>query len=217
MFKQKVLLAVAALSLTGVAVQAAPWFSHNSRRTPKTLSVVGNYKTPRLMAETILSLTRQPYLLIASDGRYFIVMSKDVQEVPKSKLDVYINNLNPQRLVILGDERYVSRAEEMNLRRINLRRIPIVRIYGNNWTRIAEELDDMLNIGNLARNFNRNYYDMQLSDPRLREAPAPSAAAAPAEPMAAAEPAAVPANRTAEPEKEKTAPEDMPVAEPVGQ
>ena len=130
MFKQKVLLAVAVLSLTGIAVQAAPWFSHNSRRTPKTLSVVGNYKTPRLMAETILSLTRQPYLLIASDGRYFIVMSKDVQEVPKSKLDVYINNLNPQRLVILGDERYVSRTEEMNLRRINLRRIPIVRIYG---------------------------------------------------------------------------------------
>ena len=159
MFKHKLQLVVALAVFAGVAVQAAPWFSHNSRRTPKTLTVVGNYKTPRLMAETILSLTRQPYLLISQEGRYFIVMSKEAQELPKEKLDHYINILNPKRLVILGDERYVTREQEMQLRKINLKRIPIVRIYGNNWTRIAEELDDMLNIGNLARNFNRNYYE----------------------------------------------------------
>ena len=35
---------------------------------------------------------------------------------------------------------------------------------------IAEELDDLLNIGNLARNFNRNYYDLQMRDPVLRDA-----------------------------------------------
>ena len=172
MFKRKIMLAAAVLGLSVISVQAAPWFSHNARRTPNTLVVTGNYKIPRLMAETILSLSRQPYLLIANDGRYFIVMSKDVQEVPKSKLDVYINNLNPKRLVILGDERYVSRQQEMLLRRINLRRIPMMRVYGNNWTRIAEELDDMLNIGNLSRNFNRNAYDLELRDPRLRDAPA---------------------------------------------
>jgi hypothetical protein len=169
MFKHKLQLVVALAVFAGVAVQAAPWFSHNSRRAPKTLTVIGNYKTPRLMADTILSLTSQPYLMISNDGRYFIVMSKDAMEIPKSKLDVYINRLNPKRVVILGDERYVSREQEMNLRKINMKRIPIVRIYGNNWTRIAEELDDMLNIGNLARNFNRNYYDLQMRDPVLRD------------------------------------------------
>lgn len=209
MLKQKMQLVCALVIFAGVAVHAAPWFSHNSRRTPKTLTVVSNHKTPRLMAETILSLTRQPYLLISSEGRYFFVMNKNVVEVPKAKLDVYINQLNPKRLVIIGDERYVSRADEMNLRRINLSRIPIVRIYGNNWTRIAEELDDLLNIGNLARNFNRNYYDMQLSDPRLREIPA-----APAAP-AAAEPSIAPAAVTA-PTAEKDSAE-MPVAEPIAE
>jgi hypothetical protein len=204
MFKQKLLLVVALIVFAGVTVHAAPWFSHNSRRTPKTLTVVGNYKTPRLMAETILSLTRQPYLLISSDGRYFIVMSKNVVEVPQGKLDVYVNQLNPKRVVILGDERYVSRKEEMNLRRINLRRIPVLRIYGNNWTRIAEELDDLLNIGNLARNFNRNYYDMQLSDARLREVPA-GAPAANQKPAEVNVPAADAENS------------DMPVVEPVAE
>lgn len=199
MFSKKVGL-VAALIFAGVALQAAPWFSHNARRTVKTLTVIGNYKTPRLMAETMLGLTRQPYLLISSEGRYFIVMSKNTIEVPKAKLDVYINRLNPKRVVILGDEKYVSREDEMNLRKINLRRIPVLRIYGENWTRIAEELDDLLNIGNLTRNFTRNYYDMQLTDARLRDVPAAEKS------VVKAEENAVEATPVAE---------DVPVAEPV--
>lgn len=204
MFSKKVGLVAAMVIFAGAVCHGAPWFSHNARRTVNTLTVVGNYKTPRLMAETILSLTRQPYLLISSDGRYFSVMSKNTIEIPKDKLDVYINRLNPKRVVILGDEKYVSREEEMNLRKINLRRIPMLRIYGENWSRIAEELDDMLNIGNLTRNFNRNLYDMQLADPRLRDMQAAKSA------------------ETKEADSAKNAPEaapvaeDLPVAEPVG-
>lgn len=226
MFKRKIMLLAAVLGLSVISVQAAPWFSHNARRTPNTLVVTGNYKVPRLMAETILSLSKQPYLLIATDGRYFIVMSKDVQEVPAGKLDVYINNLNPKRLVILGDERYVTRQQEMLLRKINLKRIPVMRIYGNNWTRIAEELDDMLNIGNLARNFNRNVYEMDLRDPRLREAKTEKKADAPAAdkpvtgeaaaPAAEQKPAA--AQKPAAEQKPAAAPQtdELPVAEPAG-
>ena len=169
MLKQKMQLVCALVIFAGVAVHAAPWFSHNSRRTPKTLTVVSNHKTPRLMAETILSLTRQPYLLISSEGRYFFVMNKNVVEVPKAKLDVYINQLNPGRLVIIGDERFVTPAQERKLRTINTKRIPIFRVYGGDWGRIAEELDDMLNIGNLGREFRRNYYNLSMSDPRLRD------------------------------------------------
>ncbi len=208
MFSKKIGLVAALMIFAGVALQAAPWFSHNARRTPKTLTVIGNFKTPRLMAETILVLTRQPYMLISNDGRYFIVMSKNTIEIPKDKLDVYINRLNPKRVIILGDEKYVSRADEMNLRKINLRRIPMLRIYGENWSRIAEELDDLLNIGNLTRNFNRNYYDMQLTDARLRDVPAAADAAkdaAPAvEPAVKNAPEAVPASN------------ELPVAEPIG-
>lgn len=206
--KKFLLIAVmAVLSLN--ALNAAPWASHNSRRKPKYLLVVGNYKTPRLMAETVRSLTKQPYLLVSNDGRYFIFMSRDIQEIPASKLDVYINLLDPRRLVIIGDERYISADTEKKLRNINLRRIPIMRIYGENWLRVAEELDDLLNIGNLKRNFYRNHFDMEMSDPRLRNPEAektekvsePAAETAAAESGAAAIPVAEPVSPAAEPAK----------------
>ena len=121
------------------------------------------------MAATIMGLTRQPYLVLTSDGRYFAFLPKATQEIPADKIDVYINRLNPKRIVIIGDERYVSRKQEDILRKVNLMRIPLVRIYGGDWGRIAEELDDMLNIGSLAREFRRNYYDLSMSDARLRD------------------------------------------------
>ena len=97
-----------------------------------------------------------------------MVMTKATVPVPADKLDVYINQLNPNRVVIIGDERFVTRAQEDKLRTIKIQRIPIVRIYGGDWGRIAEELDDMLNIGNLAREFRRNYFDLSMSDSTLR-------------------------------------------------
>ena len=72
-------------------------------------------------------------------------------------------------MVIIGDERYVSAKQEQKLRSINMKRIPILRIYGGDWGRIAEELDDLLNIGNLSREFRRNYYKLSMSDPRLSD------------------------------------------------
>ena len=67
MFKKMSLLAVVA-AVFSISLHAAP-FSHNSRRAPRTLIVVGNYKTPRLMAETIKGLTGQPILIISNDGK----------------------------------------------------------------------------------------------------------------------------------------------------
>ncbi len=157
------------IALCAVIAHAAPWMSHNSRRTPKTLVVVGNYRTARLMAATIKALTSQPYLVITGDGRYFMTLSKATVPVNGDKLDVYINQLNPRRVVIIGDERYVSAKQEQKLRSINMKRIPILRIYGGDWGRIAEELDDLLNIGNLSREFRRNYYKLSMSDPRLSD------------------------------------------------
>ena len=188
------------IAVCAAVAQAAPWMSHNSRRAPKSLIVVGNYRTPRLMAATIKALTSQPYLIITNDGRYFMVLSKVTVPLNPEKLDVYINQLNPRRLVIIGDERYVTLAQEQKLRSINMKRIPIVRIYGGDWGRIAEELDDMLNIGNLSREFRRNYFELSMSDPRLRDPGAKNENAAPA--ASAEEPQAENSDApTAEPEE----------------
>lgn len=172
MFKKVTVFAL--VTLCAVAAYAAPWMSRTSSRAPKTLIVVGNYRTPRLMAATVKALTTQPYLIISKDAQsgaeqYFMVLSKATVPVPADKLDVYINQLNPGRLVIIGDERFVTPAQERKLRTINTKRIPIFRVYGGDWGRIAEELDDMLNIGNLGREFRRNYYNLSMSDPRLRD------------------------------------------------
>jgi hypothetical protein len=202
MFKKATLVAL--VTLCAAAVYAAPWMSHNSRRAPKTLVVVGNYRTPRLMAATIKALTSQPYLIIAKDDKtnediYFITMTKVTVPVPADKLDVYINQLNPRRLVVIGDERFVTPAQEKKLRTINTKRIPIFRVYGGDWGRIAEELDDMLNIGNLAREFRRNFYNLSMSDPRLRDSADVNAETAAPSGAAAETPAEIPA---AEPQEQ---------------
>ena len=94
-------------------------------------------------------------------------------------------------MVIIGDERYVTREQENKLRTINTRRIPIIRIYGGDWGRIAEELDDLLNIGNLAREFRRNYFELSMSDTEIRdsadeqEQAPPARAEVPADPQPA--------------------------------
>lgn len=181
--KIKILLAAVVIA-SGAVLSAAPWAAHNSQRRPHTLIVVSNHKTPRLMAETILALTRQNYLLVTADGRYFVALPKDTVQIPEDKFATYINDMQVRRLVILGDERYISREVENKLRTINLKRIPIVRIYGDYWPRVAEELDDLLNIGNLKREFVRNYVDMRLRDRPLQD----QSGAAPAAPMAPAAP-----------------------------
>jgi hypothetical protein len=184
---KKIALAAVFAALVSSSLLAAPWISHNSRRAPKNLIVVGNYKTPRLMAATIKGLTSQPYLIITNDGQYFMVLSKATVRLDPEKLDVYINQLNPRRLVIIGDERYVTDKQEAELRKINTKRIPIVRVYGGDWGRIAEELDDMLNIGNLAREFRRNYADLMMSDPRLSDPAADNGTASPKAPAVKAD------------------------------
>lgn len=207
MLKKFSLIALFA-AVCSVSVQAAPWITHTSRRAPRTLVVVGNYKTPRLLAATYKGLTAQPYLVMTVDKRAFMAISKRTVEIPMDKLDVYINDLNPRRVVIIGDERYVTSEQEKMLRRISIKRIPIVRIYGGDWGRIAEELDDMLNIGNLAREFRRNYANHYMSDPRLREPGQVQASAEKSLPPAA--PAAPAENSDAADEQD----DDVPVSEP---
>lgn len=147
-----------ALAVLGCCISlcAAPLFTHSSRRRPETLLVTGNYMSPYMLAETYLGLTRQPYLRIMEDGRLYINMPKLARGVSPRELSGVINNFNFKRIVILGDERYVSLDFEKQLRSTNIKKTPIVRIYGENWLRVAEELDYLLNVGHLSRNFREN-------------------------------------------------------------
>ena len=186
---------------------AAPLFTINSRRRPVTMLVTGNFLSPYILAETYLGLTNQPYIRIMQDGKIYLNMPKQIRGIAPRELAGVINSFGLKRIVIIGDERYVSAEFEKNLRKINTKATPIVRIYGDNWLRIAEELDDLLNVGHLASNFRENYQDaiIRTQPTQLQSRPRPATPEKQPEAMTEVQPAEV----------EKPAAETEKAAEPA--
>ena len=191
---------------------AAPLFTINSRRRPVTMLVTGNFLSPYILAETYLGLTNQPYIRVMQDGKIYLNMPKQIRGIAPRELAGVVNSFGLKRIVIIGDERYVSAEFEKNLRKINTKATPIVRIYGDNWLRIAEELDDLLNVGHLAGNFRENFQDaiIRTQPTQLQSRPRPANPEKQPEAMTEVQPAeAQPA------EVEKTAPATEKPAEPA--
>ena len=144
------------LALCCAAVSAAPWMSLGPKRKLETLVITGNYKSPRLLAELIQNESRQPYMLLPDPSRgdnriYFCPPKSAAMEVREAYFNDFIRTAGPKRIIILGDERYVPRRYEDMLDKA----IPIVRVTGANWQRIADELTFMLNLNHLDRNYKR--------------------------------------------------------------
>ena len=155
--------AVALLTLVFAAtVEAAPWRSLGRKREIHTMIITGNYKLPRLIAELIQDESRQPYILLPDprDENKKICFCppsrKEGLEIQEKYFNDFIRTAGPKRIVILGDERYVPRRFEDMLDKT----IPIFRVTGDNWQRIAEELTFMLNLCLLDRNFRNLYEEM---------------------------------------------------------
>ena len=158
-----------------VSAEAAPWRSLGPKREIHTMIISGNYKNPRLLAELIQDESRQPYILLP-DPRdevqkiFFCPPSRnDGMEIQEKNLNAFIRTAGPKRIIILGDERYVPRRYEAMLDG----KIPIIRVTGENWQRIAEELTFMLNLSNLDRNFRKLQEKMNNEIVRPISRPAP--------------------------------------------
>ena len=134
------------------AVEASPWRSLGPKREIHTLILTGNYKSPRLLADLIQDESRQPYILLPDPRdevqKIFFCLPKKSMEVQEKYFNDLIRTAGPKRIVILGDERYVPVRFEKMLDG----KIPVVRITGESWGRIAEELTFMLNLTHLGRN-----------------------------------------------------------------
>ena len=162
------------LALCCAVVSAAPWMSLGPKRKLETLVITGNYKSPRLLAELIQSESRQPYMLLPDpargDGRiYFVPPKSDALEVKETYFNDFIRTAGPKRIIILGDERYVPRRYEDMLDKV----IPVVRVTGANWVRIAEELTFMLNLNHLDRNY-KNLREKMFEDQPYRPVSRPA-------------------------------------------
>ncbi len=152
--------AVALLLVFGTTF-AASWPSSGPARKVVTLVVCSNNKSPRLLAEVIQVESKQPYLLLpapqSNDDRIFFIRSKGAAlQIRESRLDSFILFLNPSRIVVLGDETYVS---DRYLKKIG-KNIPVFIVKGNDWGRIADELTYMLNISGLGKDFRRLHHQM---------------------------------------------------------
>ncbi len=156
----KIGLVVLALSVCTTGVFAASWFTNGPKRDIVTLIVTANYRNPRLMAELIMNESRQPYLLLPTpqsrDQKIIFIQPKGpAREVAPSSLRQYISFLNPRRIVVLGDERYVSdQFVGEYLKKLDTP-IPVVRVEGNDWNRIAEETTYLLSLSHLGDNYKR--------------------------------------------------------------
>ena len=153
---KKIFSVVLMFVLCGTAF-AAPWSSLGPKRKPVTLVITANYVTPRLLAELILNESSQPYLLLPAadqeNKKIFFCSRKNnnTMVIAEKHLNRFINFLGVKRIIILGNTSYVPQ------RYIDMldHNTPVMRIESNDWYRIAEELNYMLNLSNLDKNFKK--------------------------------------------------------------
>ncbi|MCQ2378452.1 MAG: hypothetical protein MJ016_04465 [Victivallaceae bacterium] len=154
--------AVAMVALLTLGVSAFSWTTLGPHRKPVTLVITANYKSPRLLAELIQAESRQPYLLLpagnATDDRIIFCPAKKsgALQVRADRLNEFCRWLAPKRIIVLGDTNFVSQ------RYIDLldKTIPVVRIEGASWGRVADELNYMLNLSDLGSDFRRLQQEM---------------------------------------------------------
>ena len=153
---KKIFSVVLMFVLCGTAF-AAPWSSLGPKRKPVTLVITANYVTPRLLAELILNESSQPYLLLPAadqeNKKIFFCSRKNnnTMVIAEKHLNRFINFLGVKRIIVLGNTTYVPQ------RYIDMldHNTPVMRIESNDWYRIAEELNYMLNLSNLDKNFKK--------------------------------------------------------------
>lgn len=121
-----------------------------------TLVITGNYKRPLAIAQLIRAESRQPYLLIPAQESglndvFFCPVNEKTPAVKLNPEDIsrFVRLLNPERVIVLGDVRYVPERFVPDLDG----RIPIIRLDGDDWMRNAKTLNGMLNLNHLERDY----------------------------------------------------------------
>ena len=194
--QMKSLLVVVLAAFCSVSF-ASSWPQTGNSRKPETLVICTNYKSPRLLADTIRALGKQPFILFPAaetgDQRVFFMPAKATPcELRPEEVKDFIKYLNPKRIIVLGNENVVPAKFTRDL----YRSIPIFRVDCSDWLKAAEQLEFMLNISGLGGQYSRLYKELYADNyrqtslpaaPQVKEEPQ---AEAQAEPIPAAEEAA---------------------------
>ena len=176
-------LLMAAVVLFAAASFGASWPFSGYGKTPHTLTICTNYKTPRLLADTIRVLSKQPFMLFpAHDSQvrkiYFMPARGTAVEITPDRVKKSVELLGPKRIIVIGDPSMVPASFVAGLETI----CPVIRIECNDWFKMSAQLEFMLNIPSLDRTFQRLY--KELNDPANYR---PTGLPAPKEPQVKAE------------------------------
>ncbi|MCQ2352022.1 MAG: hypothetical protein MJ033_00910 [Victivallaceae bacterium] len=181
----KKLSAIFLVALIAFGASAFSWTTLGPRRKPVTLIITANYKSPRLLADLIQAESRQPYLLLpapeSGDSRIIFCPYKKngAMLISEDRINEFVRWLAPRRIIVLGNETFVPRRYTDLLDRT----IPVIRIESKSWGRAAEELNYLLNLSNLGKDYRRLQQEMLEAGGIYRPISRPAAPAAPIEPM----------------------------------
>lgn len=181
----KKISAIFLVALIAFGASAFSWTTFGPRRKPVTLIITANYKSPRLLADLIQSESRQPYLLLpapeSGDSRIIFCPYKKngAMLISEDRINEFVRWLAPRRIIVLGNETFVPRHYTDLLDKT----IPVIRIESKSWGRVAEELNYLLNLSNLGKDYRRLQQEMLEAGGIYRPISRPAAPAAPIEPM----------------------------------
>jgi hypothetical protein len=142
-------------------------------KTVNTLVIIGNYRNPRLMADIIQAETNQPILLVpaGSDGKIFFMPAKDTtMSIEFDDLRDFIKYLKPERIVVLGDERYVPKKY---LKQIAPSQT-VISVTNKSWKKIAAMTQEVMNLTYLKRDFAKGEDKIESGELYRPSVPAPA-------------------------------------------
>lgn len=149
---------------SGLQAMGNAWDSQKPYQGPRkdiiTLMITGNYTESRLLAELIQVENQQPMILLppTPGGKiYFVPAKGQGLEIQDEKFTKFVKFLNPKQILIIGDQRYVPEAY---VARINKNQTSI-RINNEDWLQIAVSAGRILDLPNLAGDYERLYRQLK--------------------------------------------------------
>ncbi len=127
--------------------------AYPSRMTIKTLTILKNYRSPRILADIIQRRTAQPYILLPAkeNGEILFVPGRGMpfMGITQNQLRKFVKFIHPKRILILGGDSFVPSKYEKMFKND----IWTVVFDSKQWWKNAENIEDMLNMKEFKREF----------------------------------------------------------------
>ena len=153
-----VIVALCAEAIAGQGVRRLMFWRG---RWPETLIITGNYARPRLLAEQAQRETDLPVIVVSRESQgeeiYYLPAQPEAMQIPAEDYLEFIEvMIRPQRIVVLGDESFIS-AQYVDVLR---ERYPTIILSGKDWVTNAEQLGKIVGRRGLKRHYHKRLQEL---------------------------------------------------------